>query len=1022
MGGNVFTQRAGRRLQPTWWLVCFAAALVSSLDRGAIGASMIDRTGRFAIQWWTADDGLPDSQLKGVAIAPDGSIVCATNRQLVQFDGVSFKPFPPQLTDSLHEAIGGFWGVGFDGAGRLWVQGSQKVARLDTVHGRGGDEAVSQRWKVFALADGRITGMMFGKDGRPVFIGPGIVLRFDGEKIVPLAVRPPDDAAVPWMFGGVDPNDGALWLWGSAGKKRVLYRCEQPGGDRGAAVVREQAAVISTGVITMGFGPSGALALLPDCVAVHRSNAWVRLPPTLPDAGYRISGKLVESSDNTLWISSHNGLLACRDGMIETAIEGLPGFSYFTHHLAADASGGIWAACSGGLLAVRRTALAVESINECRAVFERSDGKLIVGTPGALTLHAPPTGDEKMAAPRLLASLPKEAIPTAILEAEDGRIWVGTQDNFLLRIDGEAVTQVTKPAEHFRELRCIHALASDTHGRVWAATSNGLAVHDPETDGFNTIGAHEGPLRPFVIGVAAEPEGGVLAASLGGGVTRVAPDGATTPVIGAAEMPGRRHVVFHRDTRGTLWIGGDRGLVRVGGDGRCFRLSTSTGLVDEEICQIEEDRFGRLWLATARGYLQGILLDSLDSLAAGRVSLVRGVVLGPLDGLGENACIGRVARADTDHERSITVPLSSGIVRLDPARFRNGPPRKAAPVVRRDPAIPFGFSYSSPGVAWDGAPLYQTRLAGVDAAWSPPDGSRRRAYGALPSGHHTFEVRTVAGETADEFPTTAFALHVPTPWWRTPWAVAGMAAAAGCLAAVVTREATRLRARRRIAQLERQREMDRERARIARDIHDSLGAGLTRMALMSDLARRTGLPPERVHDRLDAIYRNARGLARSVDEIVWAVNPRNDTLTRFISYIVNDVEEFARAGDLALRLHVPDELPDGRPLAAQIRHHVCLAVREVLQNVLRHAQATHLDFTIAVNAGALTVTVQDDGVGFDSCQQLADEQDGLENIRSRAAEAGGSVAIQTSPGCGTTVSLTVPLPARPHPALRISAN
>ncbi|MFM8536262.1 MAG: two-component regulator propeller domain-containing protein, partial [Acidimicrobiia bacterium] len=496
MGWKVFEQHTGRGPQAAWWLVCFAGALAASFDRAAAAASMIDRTGRFAIQWWTADDGLPDSQLKGVAIAPDGSIVCATNRHLVQFDGVSFKPFPPQLTDSLHEAIGSFGGIIFDGDGRLWVQGSQKVARLDATQGRGGDEALNQRWRVFALADGRITGMMIGKDGRPVFVGPGLVLRFDGERVVPLAVRPPGGTAVPWMFGGIDPADGGLWLWGSAGKKRVLYRCDKPDGDRGTAVVVAQPEDVSAAVITMGFGPSGAFALLPDCVALHRDGRWERLPPTLPDAGYRISGKLVESTDNTLWISSHNGLLACRDGRIETAIEGLPGFSYFTHHLVADAGGGIWAACSGGLLAVRRTSLNVQPINECRAVFERSDGSLIVGTPGAVTLHVPLANGEHATAPRLLAALPQEAIPTAILETDDGRIWVGTQDNFLLRVADGAVTQVTKPAEHFRELRCIHALASDAHGRVWAATSNGLAVRDPATADFTTIGAHEGPLRP----------------------------------------------------------------------------------------------------------------------------------------------------------------------------------------------------------------------------------------------------------------------------------------------------------------------------------------------------------------------------------------------------------------------------------------------------------------------------------------------------------------------------------------------
>jgi signal transduction histidine kinase len=259
---------------------------------------------------------------------------------------------------------------------------------------------------------------------------------------------------------------------------------------------------------------------------------------------------------------------------------------------------------------------------------------------------------------------------------------------------------------------------------------------------------------------------------------------------------------------------------------------------------------------------------------------------------------------------------------------------------------------------------------------------------------------------------------VPVPWYRTGWALAVLSFGVGALAAVLSRELTRRRARRRIAALERQQDMERERARIARDIHDSLGAGLTRMALMSDLARKANGAPESVRDRLDSIYQNARGLARSVDEIVWAVNPRNDTVAQFVSYVVNDVEEFVRAGDLTLRLEVPDGLRDDRPLSTQVRHHVCLAVREILQNVLRHAQATHVDFTILVSDMTLTVIVHDDGVGFERDRKLAAEQDGLDNLRARVAEVDGRVVFESRPGSGTRVTLTVPL----DPVGRVDAS
>jgi signal transduction histidine kinase len=413
--------------------------------------------------------------------------------------------------------------------------------------------------------------------------------------------------------------------------------------------------------------------------------------------------------------------------------------------------------------------------------------------------------------------------------------------------------------------------------------------------------------------------------------------------------------------------------------------------------------------------VQGLRLDDLDALAAGTLSIVRGVVLGPLDGIGDAECIGHYTRRlDPTDQRlgRITVPLSNGVARFDPAVVAARPAATARPLVVRDPATPYGFRFSTPGIQWGAAPQHQTRIAGVDAGWSPPAPGGRRDYASLPPGDHAFEVRSISGETDRDFPTAMLPMVVETPWWRRPVTLAGFAVGLAALAAAVARELTRRRTRRVIAALEGQRAMDRERARIARDIHDGLGAGLTRMAMMSDLARKGAAAQANLPDRLDAIYRSARSLARSVDEIVWAVNPRNDTVAQFTSYVVQDVEEFVHAGDLSLRLDVPDRPGDERPLSTHVRHHVCLAIREALQNVLRHAEATHVDFSIRVDESSMNVAIRDDGVGFATDRPPAAEQDGLANMRHRLGAVGGSVAIASAPHSGTTVTFHVPVDFR----------
>jgi len=155
---------------------------------------------------------------------------------------------------------------------------------------------------------------------------------------------------------------------------------------------------------------------------------------------------------------------------------------------------------------------------------------------------------------------------------------------------------------------------------------------------------------------------------------------------------------------------------------------------------------------------------------------------------------------------------------------------------------------------------------------------------------------------------------------------------------------------------------------------------------------------------------------------------------------VNDVEEFVHAGNLSLRLDVPDGPADGQLLPTHVRHHVFLAVREALQNVLRHANAAHVDFTIGLTPEAMVVSVRDDGTGFAIDRQPAAGQDGLRNMRDRVAEVGGTVTITSGPGVpagatagaatgsvagstsrsGTCVTFTIPLPFRPSPAAIMS--
>ena len=217
-------------------------------------------------------------------------------------------------------------------------------------------------------------------------------------------------------------------------------------------------------------------------------------------------------------------------------------------------------------------------------------------------------------------------------------------------------------------------------------------------------------------------------------------------------------------------------------------------------------------------------------------------------------------------------------------------------------------------------------------------------------------------------------------------------------------------------QAQQQRAIEAERSRIARDLHDDLGSSLTEISLLADAG--PGAPPtlDRAGNRFKTISEKARTLVHALDVIVWLINPRKDSLPFLASYLGGYAEEYLSASAIACRLKIPMDLPS-LPLSADTRHGIFLAVKESLNNVVRHARASEVILELSVrspkstvqslNARELKISVSDDGRGFDAAQ--APSGNGLVNLRERLARLGGRCEIQSRPGKGTTVSLTLPL-------------
>ena len=203
-------------------------------------------------------------------------------------------------------------------------------------------------------------------------------------------------------------------------------------------------------------------------------------------------------------------------------------------------------------------------------------------------------------------------------------------------------------------------------------------------------------------------------------------------------------------------------------------------------------------------------------------------------------------------------------------------------------------------------------------------------------------------------------------------------------------------------ELRQQAAVQQERVRISRDMHDLLGASLTHISLLTELA--AGDKP--LDKTQQQVVRAARQAASALDEIVWAVNPRHDHLGSMLEYLSEQAVTLLQPAGIACRLDLPTEVPE-RPLPAEFRHQVCLIVREALNNVVKHASATQVRLSLVLSdPRSMRLTLADNGRGGASLTG----GEGLHNMRARASTLGADIEVHSTPGAGTSLELIIPWP------------
>jgi signal transduction histidine kinase len=285
---------------------------------------------------------------------------------------------------------------------------------------------------------------------------------------------------------------------------------------------------------------------------------------------------------------------------------------------------------------------------------------------------------------------------------------------------------------------------------------------------------------------------------------------------------------------------------------------------------------------------------------------------------------------------------------------------------------------------------------------------RSITYQRLPYGTFEFQLMEVDPFGGSTGLQNSLTVIVPPPVWRRSWfwsvvLIAVTAAIAGGMRYLgwkkMQREMLRLKA---------QRTLERERLRIAHDIHDDLGARVTQISLVSAVSQKDTAFPEKARAEFDRISRMSRELVSALYETVWAVNPENDNLDALGNYVCQMVNQLCEPSGFRCRFDMVD-LPREIQVSSHIRHNIIMAVKEAVHNVIKHAKASEVTIRMTFNGRQITVVVQDNGRGFNP--ETSQAGHGLANMRKRLENIGGNCSIESKPGHGSTVCLRLVLPS-----------
>lgn len=846
--------------------------------------------------------------------------------------------------------------------------------------------------------------------------GMGLVRCLPDGRIVHYAIEPSPlgDLVESLMF---DP-EGRLWVAHRGGAGLVVFKPETA-----SSITADDKLINRT---LSGCALSGGLTDKPVHLPTATGEAC-RYTSVNGLGSDFIPGGIHRSADGRIWIGTDSGLAEFSAGRFRSYTSAQGFNSRYISPQAEDRDGSLWLGTANGAMKINWSGFTLfgkaDGLSNSRitSVFEDRQGVLCVTSEGEPFINYFDGQRFKAIRPQV----PRETksfgwgLNQKTLQDHTGEWWVPTFSGLyrfprVMRVEQLAHTH---PKAVYNELRGrlpgsdVFHLFEDSRGDLWisiAGPVRNLVQWERASDSFHVHSEEEG-LPPYSPPTAYREDaaGNLWLGLYEGGLARYR-DGHFRMFNQSDGMPAGSVRALYVDHAGRLWAATNQGGVARVDDPQAehphFIIYTvADGLSSNGVTCITEDDLGRMYFGSGHG------LDRFD-LQTNRVRHYT-----KSDGLASNA----VTSAFRDQQGALWVGTDLGLSRLIPGP---DPPPQQPPILisglriagDSQPVSALGaaevsglvlsptqnqvsIDFVGLGFAAGQGLRYQYRLIGANEEWSTPTDQRTINYASLSPGRYQFQVRAVTSDGSISPAPATIAFTILPPLWQRWWFVA--------LALLLTAIVATAIIHNRLARLI---ELERVRTRIASDLHDDIGSGLTRIAILSEVARHQVGGAAPVGEPLAAIAGASRDLVDSMSDIVWAINPNKDHLRDLSQRMRRFASDLFTARGIEFDFLAPGE-EQALKIGADLRRQVFLIFKEALNNIARHSACTEARVEMRIESRWLTVRIADNGRGFDPAQMS--DGHGLTSMRARAKELSGELRIISGSGNGAVVVFTVPLAA-----------